>query len=160
MALNHSGNTDFGGGHYGLNLIWSASQSISGNYSDITATLQISAYGGYSIVAVSYTHLGSKDPINVKQYKAKVREAQAELREHIAAHPGQLRRDYWKEKTHGVPALENLPVEGTIEKYKAGETGESPFERVGLDPQAAEKTVQEMENALDEFCLLYTSRCV
>ncbi|MCB5942638.1 phage minor capsid protein [bacterium 210820-DFI.6.52] len=94
---------------------------------------------------------GSKDPVNVKQYKAKVREAQAELREHIAAHPGQLRRDYWKEKTHGVPALENLPVEGTIEKYKAGEIGESPFERVGLDPQAAEKTVQEMENALDEF---------
>ena len=59
MALNHSGNTDFGGGHYGLNLIWSASQSISGNYSDITATLQISAYGGYSIVAnaTKYGHI-------------------------------------------------------------------------------------------------------
>lgn len=59
MALNHSGNTDFGGGHYGLNLIWSASQSISGNYSDITATLQISAYGNYSIVAnaTKYGHI-------------------------------------------------------------------------------------------------------
>ncbi|MZL69152.1 MULTISPECIES: DUF859 family phage minor structural protein [Eubacteriales] len=59
MAIDHSGNTDFGGGHYGLNLIWSASQSISGNYSDISATLQISAYGGYSIVAnaTKYGHI-------------------------------------------------------------------------------------------------------
>ena len=53
MALKHSNTTTFVGGNYGLTLSWSASQSISGNYSDITATLQISAYGGYSIVATA-----------------------------------------------------------------------------------------------------------
>ena len=56
MALKHSNTTTFVGGNYGLTLSWSASQSISGNYSDMTATLQISAYGGYSIVATATTY--------------------------------------------------------------------------------------------------------
>ena len=41
MASSGSWYTNFGGGHYQLTLSWSASQSVSGNYSDISAKLYI-----------------------------------------------------------------------------------------------------------------------
>lgn len=51
MASSGSWYTNFGGGHYQLTLSWSASQSVSGNYSDISAQLYITCFGGWSISA-------------------------------------------------------------------------------------------------------------
>ncbi|WP_059003558.1 DUF859 family phage minor structural protein [Bittarella massiliensis (ex Durand et al. 2017)] len=51
MASSGSWYTNFGGGHYQLTLSWSASQSVSGNYSDISAKLYITCFGGWSISA-------------------------------------------------------------------------------------------------------------
>ena len=51
MASSGSWYTNFGGGHYQLTLSWSASQSVSGNYSDISARLYITCFGGWSISA-------------------------------------------------------------------------------------------------------------
>lgn len=46
---------------------------------------------------------GTLDPDKAKEYRRKARAAQAELRDYIADNGDQLRRDYWREKTHGIP---------------------------------------------------------
>lgn len=46
---------------------------------------------------------GTQDPEKRKEYRQKVRESQKKLREFIAGHSDVLRRDYWRESTHGVP---------------------------------------------------------
>ena len=46
---------------------------------------------------------GSSDPANTQTYKRKRLDAQKELREFIKEHDNVLRRDYWREKTHGIP---------------------------------------------------------
>ena len=46
---------------------------------------------------------GTMDPDKAKEYRRKTRAAQKELREFIDNHGEQLRRDYWREKTHGIP---------------------------------------------------------
>ena len=43
---------------------------------------------------------GTQDPKQAKEYRRKVRDAQAELRGFIADHDDVLRRDYWREKTY------------------------------------------------------------
>lgn len=46
---------------------------------------------------------GVQQPSLEKEYKQKASAAQKELREFIAEHDDVLRRDYWREKTYGVP---------------------------------------------------------
>lgn len=46
---------------------------------------------------------GTLEPDKAKEYRRKARAAQAELRAYIADNGDQLRRDYWREKTHGIP---------------------------------------------------------
>jgi hypothetical protein len=46
---------------------------------------------------------GLQQPALVKEYKRKASATQKELREFIANHDDVLRRDYWREKTYGVP---------------------------------------------------------
>lgn len=46
---------------------------------------------------------GTLDPEQVKIYRRNRMAAQAELRAFISKHNDQLRRDYWREKTHGIP---------------------------------------------------------
>ena len=41
--------------------------------------------------------------IKKKAYQRKVREAQKNVREFIGEHEDMLRRDYWREKTYGIP---------------------------------------------------------
>ena len=96
---------------------------------------------------------GTNDPIQKKLYKGKVREAQANLRAYIGEHSDVLRRDYWKEKTHGVPALENLAPAGTIEdKYKdSGTPQNNPYKRLGLDEQTVKATAREIDDALQDL---------
>ena len=57
---------------------------------------------------------GSSDPQNIKEYKKKVRQAQKELRGFIGKHSDILRRDYWREKTYGVPAVEKSVKHGML----------------------------------------------
>lgn len=47
---------------------------------------------------------GTLEPEKAKEYRRKAREAQGELRTFISEHNDQLRRDYWREKAHGIPA--------------------------------------------------------
>lgn len=47
---------------------------------------------------------GSGDPDNARKYQRRVRQAQAQLRQYIADHGDVLRRDNWREQTHGVTA--------------------------------------------------------
>lgn len=47
---------------------------------------------------------GTLDQEKAKEYRHKARAAQKVLRDFIGAHSDQLRRDYWREKTHGIPA--------------------------------------------------------
>jgi len=46
---------------------------------------------------------GVQQPSLEKEYEQKVSAAQKELRDFIAVHDDVLRRDYWREKTYGVP---------------------------------------------------------
>lgn len=46
---------------------------------------------------------GTSEPEKSKEYRARVRQAQKALRDFIAEHNDVLRRDYWREKTYGVP---------------------------------------------------------
>lgn len=70
---------------------------------------------------------GAQDPDTVKRYKREVKEAQAEIRQFIAEHDDVLRRDYWREKTYGVPDTRNAMREtpptkepGVSESLKPG----------------------------------------
>lgn len=47
---------------------------------------------------------GTLDQEKAKEYRRKARAAQKVLRDFVGAHSDQLRRDYWREKTHGIPA--------------------------------------------------------
>lgn len=47
---------------------------------------------------------GTLDSDKAKEYRRKARAAQAELRAYITDNGDQLQRDYWREKTHGIPA--------------------------------------------------------
>ena len=46
---------------------------------------------------------GFQQPALAKEYRRKASEAQKELRELISEHDDVLRRDYWREKTFGIP---------------------------------------------------------
>lgn len=46
---------------------------------------------------------GTLDEDQKKAYQRKVREAQKNVREFIGEHEDMLRRDYWREKTYGIP---------------------------------------------------------
>lgn len=46
---------------------------------------------------------GTIDEDQKKAYQRKVREAQKNVREFVKGHEGVLRRDYWREKTYGIP---------------------------------------------------------
>lgn len=46
---------------------------------------------------------GTQDPEKRKEYRQKVKVSQKKLKDFIAAHSDVLRRDYWRESTHGVP---------------------------------------------------------
>ena len=46
---------------------------------------------------------GTLDSDKAKEYRRKARAAQAELRAYITDNGDQLQRDYWREKTHGIP---------------------------------------------------------
>ena len=48
---------------------------------------------------------GALDPVASEGYKRKARDAQRALREFIREHDDVLRRDPWREKTHGIPSL-------------------------------------------------------
>ncbi len=50
---------------------------------------------------------GTLEPEKAKEYRRKIRAAQKALREFIDEHSDQLRRDYWREKTHGIPEAPN-----------------------------------------------------
>ena len=56
---------------------------------------------------------GTQDSEKRKEYRQKVRESQKKLREFIGAHSDVLRRDYWRESTHGVP-VDNSRKSGII----------------------------------------------
>lgn len=47
---------------------------------------------------------GTLDPEKAKEYRRQTRAAQKQLKEYIDKHGDLLRRDYWREKTHGIPA--------------------------------------------------------
>ncbi|WP_050698031.1 phage minor capsid protein [Anaeromassilibacillus senegalensis] len=49
---------------------------------------------------------GTQEPEKAKEYRRQVKQAQKELRDIIAEHDDVLRRDYWREKTYGVPEVE------------------------------------------------------
>lgn len=57
---------------------------------------------------------GTQDPEKRKEYRQKVRESQKQLRDFIAKHSDVLRRDYWRESTHGVPTLDKRVESGII----------------------------------------------
>lgn len=60
---------------------------------------------------------GTLEQDKAKEYRKQVRSAQAELRAYISEHGDQLRRDYWREKTHDIPADANRvanPAENVI----------------------------------------------
>ena len=59
---------------------------------------------------------GTQDPEKRKEYRQKVRESQKKLREFIASHSDVLRRDYWRESTHGVP--DQSPAARTVNTYR------------------------------------------
>lgn len=46
---------------------------------------------------------GTLDGDTAAEYRRNVRQAQAQLRRFIDQHSDQLRRDYWREKTHKIP---------------------------------------------------------
>lgn len=48
---------------------------------------------------------GTLDPVASEGYKRKARDAQRALREFIREYDDVLRRDPWREKTHGIPSL-------------------------------------------------------
>jgi hypothetical protein len=48
---------------------------------------------------------GAVDPGTAKRYRSQRAAAQKVLREFISAHPDELRRDPWREKTYGVPEM-------------------------------------------------------
>lgn len=50
---------------------------------------------------------GTLDPEKAKEYRRQTRAAQKQLKEYIDKHGDLLRRDYWHEKTHGIPAGAN-----------------------------------------------------
>lgn len=50
---------------------------------------------------------GTLDGDTAAEYRRNVRQAQAQLRRFINQHSDQLRRDYWREKTHKIPADAN-----------------------------------------------------
>ena len=50
---------------------------------------------------------GTLDGDTAAEYRRNVRQAQAQLRRFIDQHSDQLRRDYWREKTHKIPADAN-----------------------------------------------------
>lgn len=49
---------------------------------------------------------GTIDEDQKKAYQRKVREAQKNVREFVKGHEDVLRRDYWREKTYGVPEVD------------------------------------------------------
>lgn len=59
---------------------------------------------------------GTQDPEKRKEYRKKVRESQKRLREFIGEHSDVLRRDYWRESTHGVP--DRLPTARSVNTYR------------------------------------------
>ena len=59
---------------------------------------------------------GTQDPEKRKEYRQKVRESQKKLREFIASHSDVLRRDYWRESTHGVP--DRSPAARTVNTHR------------------------------------------
>lgn len=59
---------------------------------------------------------GTQDPKKRKEYRQKVRQSQKELREFIGKHSDVLRRDYWREQTHGVP--EYMPTAQSVNTYR------------------------------------------
>lgn len=50
---------------------------------------------------------GTLDGDTAAEYRKQVRAAQAQLRQFIETHEDQLRRDYWRENTHKIPANAN-----------------------------------------------------
>jgi hypothetical protein len=46
---------------------------------------------------------GTLDEVQKKAYQQKARDAQKNVREFVKEHEDVLRRDYWREKTHGIP---------------------------------------------------------
>lgn len=105
---------------------------------------------------------GTMDPDKAKEYRRKTRAAQKELREFIDNHGEQLRRDYWREKTHGIPegahTVAKLADSGILEardiyaidEYKssrsyrinAGLRGEVPLSNEDMD------MVQDIDRAI------------
>ena len=71
---------------------------------------------------------GALDPGDKEQYSARRKEAQRDLREFVREHDDVLRRDYWREQTHG---LQSTSERGIINK------GDAP---VGVDIEIDELT--------------------
>ena len=97
---------------------------------------------------------GTQDPKQAKEYRRKVRGAQAELRGFIADHDDVLRRDYWREKDYGlsrkISSLASAGDHDILEKYK-DVTFPPGSHLEGLSREAVTKTVNEMGKALESL---------
>jgi len=109
---------------------------------------------------------GTLEPEKAKEYRRKVRDAQKELREFISAHGEQLRRDYWREKTHGIPAGANTvakPAENGIllsdksttlsefQQYTKERLGITDLDIKGLSVEGVTKTMEQIEAVYNDF---------
>jgi hypothetical protein len=69
---------------------------------------------------------GLQQPEAAKLWQGKVKEAQKELRDFIAAHPEELRRDPWWERTFGIAPSEKEKTQGLQMPSKSDIISQSP----------------------------------
>lgn len=97
---------------------------------------------------------GIQNPEDAKKAQAQVRAAQKELREFVRAHPGVLRRDYWRERAY--PDIYLQPQEEkSILKYISGESYTLNAKlRAGMTLEPYEQTMADgLDSALKKMPL-------
>lgn len=80
---------------------------------------------------------GTQEEWQRKTYQKKVREAQKNLREFIAEHEDVLRRDYWRESTHGV----------SVDNSRKDDIIKAEHEQAGMDIEVDALTPCLIDNA-------------
>lgn len=78
---------------------------------------------------------GALDEVQKKAYQRKAREAQKNVREFVKEHEDVLRRDYWREKTYGIP-LEDSKKDAILNAEIKRESGIRGV--LHLDPEPLE----------------------
>ena len=109
---------------------------------------------------------GTLDPEKAKEYRRQTRVAQKQLKEYIDKHGDLLRRDYWREKTHGIPAGAHAvakPSESAIilpdknmtlsefRRYTNEKMGIERLDIKGLSVEGVTTTMRRIEAVYNDF---------